>query len=73
MIKPVEESITAPSVGAASNEKVPPAKPVIVAVPPSHVGVISKEESSGSFIWKLKISESPILKQPVVPITSILG
>ena len=26
--------------------KVPPANPVIVAVPPSHVGVISKEESS---------------------------
>ena len=48
MIKPVEESITAPSVGAVSNVKVPPAKPVIVAVPPSHVGVISKEESSSS-------------------------
>ena len=28
--------------------KVPPANPVIVAVPPSHVGVISKEESSSS-------------------------
>ena len=46
MIVPVEESITAPSVGAVSNVKVPPAKPVMFAVPPSHVEIISKEESS---------------------------
>jgi hypothetical protein len=46
VIVPVEGSITAPSVGAVSNAKVPPTKPVMVAVPPTHVGVISKEESS---------------------------
>ena len=38
----------APSVGAVSNVKVPPLSPVIFAVPPSQVDVISKEESSGS-------------------------
>ena len=41
-------SITAPSVGNVSNAKVPPCNPVIIAVPPSQVDVISKEESSGS-------------------------
>ena len=29
-----------------SNAKVPPSKPVMVAAAPSHVGVISKDESS---------------------------
>ena len=48
MIVPVEESITSPSVGAVSNAKVPPTKPVMVAVPPSHVEIISKDESSSS-------------------------
>ena len=69
----MEESITAPSVGAVSNAKVPPKNPVILAEAPSQAGVIANEESSGGLIWKLKISESPILKHPVVPITSILG
>ena len=48
VIVPLDESIIAvsPSTGGVSNEKVPPAKPVIVAVAPSHVGIISKEESS---------------------------
>ena len=43
---PVAESITAPSVGTGFNVNIPPVSPVIVAVPPSQVGVIVKLGSS---------------------------
>ena len=56
-----------------SNAKVPPKNPVILAEAPSQAGVIANEESSGGLTWKVKRSESPILKQPDVPITSTLG
>ena len=47
---PVTESITASSVGGISNAKVPPTRPVILAVAPSQAGVIVKEESSAGLI-----------------------
>ena len=40
-----------------SNEKVPPAKPVIVAVAPSQVGIISKEESSAENVVNSTVVE----------------
>ena len=43
---PVTVSIVAPSVGTGLKANVPPANPVTVAVPPSHVGVIVKLASS---------------------------
>ena len=45
---PVSGSITASSAGASAKANEPPAKPVTVAIAPSHVAVNSKEESSPS-------------------------
>ena len=46
VIFPVKESIIAPSVGGCTNANRPPGRPSTVALAPSHVGYIAKEESS---------------------------
>ena len=44
---PVDESITAPSVGVSTKANEPPGNPVTKAVAPSHVAVSSNDESLG--------------------------
>ena len=48
MTNPDSASMIAPSAGSVTNSNSPPAKPKISAIPPSHVGVNSNEESSDS-------------------------
>ena len=57
MIVPVAGSRVALSKGASANVKIPPAKPVTVAIAPSQVGVNSNEESSSNNVVTSIISE----------------
>jgi hypothetical protein len=59
---PVVGSIVAPSVGTGLNAKVPPASPVIVAVPPSHVSVVVNEA-----LAVVKTVTSWVLLEPQAP------
>ena len=76
---PVEGSINAPSLGALANAKVPPVKPVIVAVAPSQVGVKSNEESSAcnELTWIIVVvwhnSEISYNLNVIVPLLSVKG
>ena len=58
VIVPVEESITAPSIGVSAKANEPPWIPVILAVAPSHVAVNSNDESLGSPKFILISSET---------------
>ena len=67
---PVVVSNTAPSVGTGLKAKVPPVSPVMIAVPPSQVGVKVKLASTSESITL--ISKSIVSKQSVLKLFSIL-